>query len=96
MINADMRVYDYFTFGDVDAYGQPHLSEDVKGSVKMSINIINQSIQDNILYKNALYIGLTHDDVDDTFVIKYGDERLKVLYVNPKGRYKQVFLGSYE
>ena len=28
------------------------------------------------------------------FVIKYGDEMLKVLYVNPNGRYKQVFLGK--
>ena len=93
MINADMRVYDYLTYGDADRYGQPQLSKEVKGNVKMSINVISQSIQDSVLYKDASYIGLTHDStIDDTFVIKYGDERLKVLYVNPKGRYKQIFL----
>ena len=50
-------------------------------------------ITDNILYKNCAYIGLTTDaEVNDTYVIKYGSERLKVLYVNPMGRFKQVFL----
>lgn len=92
MINADMRSYDYFTFGDNNGYGQPTLSEEVKGQVKMAINISSQSIQDNVNYKDAQYVGLTHANVDDTYVIQYGEERLKVLYVNPKGRYKQVYL----
>ena len=93
MINTDMRLYDYFTYGDDDGYGQPALSTDPKGKIKMSINISSQSTQDNILYKDCSYVGLTHDaNVDDTYVIEYGDERLKVLYVNPKGRFKQVFL----
>ena len=93
MINRDMRAYNYFTFDGVNSYGQPQLSEDVKGSIKIAINILNQSTQDNIKYKDASYVGLTHNtEVNDTFVIQYGEERLKVLYVNPKGRYKQVFL----
>lgn len=94
MINADMRLYDYYTIGAPDAYGQPALSEDIKGSVKMAINITSQSTQDNINYKNAAYIGLTYDTVNDTFVIQYGEQKLKVLYVNPKGRLKQVFLAE--
>ena len=94
MINADMRIYDYYTYGNKDAYGQPQLSTEVKGSVKMAINISSQSIQDNINYKDANYIGLTHALLDDTFVIQYGDKKLKVLYVNPKGRLKQVFLAE--
>lgn len=93
MINTDMNLYDYFTFGDDDGYGQPALSTEPKGQIKMSINISSQSIQDNILYKDCSYVGLTHDaNVDDTYVIKYGEGKLKVLYVNPKGRLKQVFL----
>lgn len=87
-----MRLYDYFTFGELNAYGQPTLSSNPKGQIKMAINISSQSVQDNLRYKDATYIGLTHAKVDDTFVIQYGDERLKVLYVNPKGRLKQVFL----
>lgn len=93
MINNDMRTYNYFTYGEVDSYGQPQLSQNPQGTIKISINITSQSIQDNILYQDASYIGLTMDStVNDTFVIQYGEEKLKVLYVNPKGRYKQVFL----
>lgn len=94
MINTDMRKYDYFTYGELDRYGQASLSETVKGAVKMAINNTSTSIQDNILYKEATYIGLTQSPIDDTYVIKYGDEKLKVLYVIPKGRFKQVFMVS--
>lgn len=90
-----MRTYNYFTFGSDNGYGQPQLSEDAQGSIKMAINISSQSVADNIKYKEATYIGLTHDaKVDDTYVIEYGAEKLKVLYVNPKGRLKQVFMAE--
>lgn len=92
MINADMRLYNYFTFGELDSYGQPQLSQEVKGSIRMAINISSQSVQDNINYKDCGYIGLTHSLLDDSYVIQYGDKKLKVLYVNPKGRLTQVFL----
>lgn len=94
MINADMRTYNYFTFGALDSYGQPQLSQEPQGTVKMAINIASQSIQDNINYKDCSYVGLTHSLLDDTYVIQYGDKKLKVLYVNPKGRLKQVFLAE--
>lgn len=95
MINADMKLYNYFTYGDSDGYGQAQLSTDIKGSVKMAINTTSQSIQDNINYSNANYIGLTFDNnINDTFVIEYEDTKLKVLYVNKKGRLNQVFLGA--
>ena len=91
MINADMRFYDYFTYGEKDSYGQPQLSEK-QGTVKMSINTTSQRIQESIQYKGATYIGLTHAAIDDSYVIQYGEVKLKVLYVTPKGRYKQVFM----
>lgn len=88
-----MRLYNFFTFGEDDAYGQPQLSEEIKGQIKMAINTSSQSIQDNIRYKDCSYVGLTHDaNVNDTYVIDYEGEQLKVLYVNPKGRLKQVFM----
>jgi hypothetical protein len=92
MINADMRIYDYFTLGENNAYGQPSMSAEPVGTIKMAINISSQSVQDNINYKDCQYVGLTHAEVNDTYVIQYGNEKLKVLYVNPKGRYKQVFM----
>ena len=93
MINPDMRLYDYYTYGDDDGYGTPQLSTEVQGQIKIAINIASQSVQDNILFEDCTYIGLTNDaNVDSTYVLVYGDRKLKVLYVNPKGRYKQVYL----
>lgn len=95
MINIHFRQYDYFTLGVMDEYGQPTIPKDEQpeGSVKMAIFTSSQSVQDNILYQGCQYMGLTHDtEVNDTYVIQYGKERLKVLYVAPHGRLKQVYL----
>ena len=54
MINAQMREYDYSTFGVKDAYGQEVPSTTKAGSVKMAINIASQSVQDNSLYKMCI------------------------------------------
>lgn len=97
MINADMRVYDYFTLGTEDEYGQrtmPAQDAVPVGTVKMAINLTSQAVQDNINYQNANYVGLTHANVDDTYIIQYGEERLKVLYVNSQGRLNQVYMAT--
>ena len=94
MINADMRLYNYFSLGTEDEYGQQTMSNEPVGTVRMAINISSQAVQENINYTGATYVGLTHAKVDDTFVIEYGEERLKVLYVNDKGRLNQVFMAS--
>lgn len=95
MINIQMRKYDFFTLGEEDEYGQLQIpDENAKpvGEIKMSINTTSQSIQDNIRYKDATYIGLTHANVNDTYIIDFNGERLKVLYVNNMGRLNQVFM----
>lgn len=99
MINADMRNYNYFAYGDLDEYGQPQLIKDengepaVQGSIKIAIYESSQSVQDNINYLNAQYVGITaNGNINDTFVIKYGEELLKVLYVGSQGRFKRVYL----
>lgn len=95
MIKTDFREYDFYTYGDSDGYGQPVLSKNVQGTIKMAIFISSTAIQDNIAYKNASYIGLTHNSkVNDTYVIMYKNKRLKVLYVQSTGRFKQVYLGE--
>lgn len=96
MINTSMRTYNYYTLGAVDAYGQAQAEAAPGGTIKMSINISSQSTQDNILYKDCTYIGLTQAKIDDTYIIEYNGEKLKVLYINPFGRYKQVFLQGME
>ena len=93
MINTDMRSYDYFLYGEEDRYGQPQLSDTIQGSVKMSIYSTSTNIQDNINYKNAEFIGLTKDsNICDKYVIQHETDKLKVLYIIPKGRLKQVFM----
>lgn len=93
MINANMRLYDYYTIGDLDEYGQQKTSSEPQGKIKMAISISSQSVQDNILYQGCTYMGLTHDaEVNDAYIIGFGEERLKVLYVSPQGRLRQVFM----
>ena len=94
MINSDFRTYNYFTFGDANGYGQQQLSETAQGTIKLAIYVSSQAIQDNINYKNANYIGLTQAPIDDSYVIEYGAIKLKVLYVNPQGKYKQVMFAQ--
>lgn len=94
MINAQMHSYNYFTLGTLDEYGQPTVSKDPVGTIRMAINISSQSIGDNINYKDATYIGLTYANVDDTYIIDFNGERLKVLYVNKMGRLNQVFMSE--
>lgn len=102
MINNQMKQYGYYRYNsELDVYGQTTLIKDdngepvLQGTVKIAINTTSTNIQGNIQYKDATYLGITMDKaIDDTYVIQYGDERLKVLYVNPQGRYKQVFLNS--
>lgn len=91
-----MKQYNYFTFGEKDKYGQPQLSEEPQGTIRMAINLITKAIAENVNYSQATYIGLTRDaEVNDTYVIEYEGAKLKVLYVMPQGRLKQVFLSDY-
>lgn len=96
MINSKMRFYNYFTIGENNSYGQPQMpaaDAEPEGQVLMSIFTSSQSTQDNVNYKDCNYIGLTlNATVNDTYIIEFGNERLKVLYVNNEGRLKQVFM----
>lgn len=79
------------TRGEVEE--EPTSSTDTEvNTIKMAINLSNQHNNNNIIYTEADYIGLTTDQVDDTYIIEYGDYKLKVKYVNPIGRFKQVAL----
>lgn len=94
MINANMREYDYFTL-EKNEYGQEVIPQDAQpvGKIKIAIFVSSQSVQNNILYAGATYVGFTHNtEVNDTFVINFNGERLKVLYTSPNSRLRQVFL----
>lgn len=96
MINARTKLYNYFTLGSDNGYGQPQMpaaNAEPEGQIKMALYTSSQATQDNVNYKDCNYIGLTQDAaVNDTYIIENGNERLKVLYINAEGRLKQVFL----
>lgn len=92
MVNADMRTYDYYLYQDNDAYAQPQLSQDVQGTIKIAIYTASQGIKDSVAYTGTEYIGLTHDAINDKYVILHNDEKLKVLYINTRGTWKQVYM----
>lgn len=93
MITTATRTYNYSALGENDEYGIPALSDEPSGTIKMAIYVSSHSVQDNINYLDCNYVGLTTDtSVNDKMIIHFGSEKLKVLYVNPQGRYKQVFL----
>lgn len=59
----------------------------------MAIYTQTTNIIDSVRYKDATYMGLTTSPLlDESAVIEYGEEKLKVLYIVPDGRYKQVYL----
>lgn len=94
MINAQMTEYKYYPYKE-NSYGEAIIDEGSSGSILMAINLVNQSVSDNPLYTNATYIGLTYNkEISDKHVIQYGNQKLKVLYVNPIGRYKQVYMAK--
>lgn len=94
MINNDIRDYSYFLLGDYDEYGQLTPTDKPQGTIKMAIYVLTQTVSDTSPYSEASYIGLTNSDIDDTYIVQYGEERLKVLYTQPRGVLKQVFLQS--
>lgn len=94
MINLEFQTYNYFQYGEKNAHGQQTLSNKPTGAVKMAIYPTTQTIQGNIKYKDATFMGLTYALLDDSCVIQYGEAKLKVLYINPKGRLKQVFMAE--
>lgn len=100
MIFSNMRYYDYWLITVNEEYQQevlPDAAAEPTGQVKLAIYPTSTGTQENILYANCSYVGLTFDaEIDDKYIIQYGTERLKVMYKQPIGRYKQVFLKRVE
>ena len=96
MIGNNMRPYVFYKISYNAAYGQevmPPEDAEPEGTVRLSIFTTSKGTQENILYTNCSYMAFTFDaGIDDKYIIQYGKERLKVMYAQNVGRYKQVFL----
>lgn len=91
-IASRMKNYGVAGFGELDAYGQKKKPTKPTRYITADIEILSQQINDTVLYKDAEYIGISHDTLTDQDYVFYEDEILKVLYVNNKGRYNQFFM----
>ena len=94
MICNDMRLYNYYTYSGKDAYAQPKLSAEPVGQARIAIYLSTQSVQDNINYSSATYVGLTNALLDDSCVIDYEGKKLKVLYIDTRSRFKQLYMSE--
>ena len=102
MINASMREYDYFLISaETNGYGQHTLIKNengdpvVQGTIKMAISIASQSVNENITYQGANYVGITHDkNMNDHYIISYKGKLLKVQYITDS-RFRIAYLGDY-
>lgn len=94
MINSLMKKYSYYLLPDADEYGQQVLKDDAApaGVIEIAITERSKGLSDSNLYSAAQYIGLTLNSIDDKYIIQYGEDKLKVIYVTPSTRYSQAFL----
>lgn len=91
-INSRMKSYNYYLYGEYNDYGEKVLSDKPNGVIEIDITLRQQNTKESILYEGATYIGLTKDNqIDSSYIVDYNGQRLKVLYVNPFGRFYQVF-----
>jgi hypothetical protein len=80
------------TMGGQDEYGQDLNAPISQSSITLTFGLYTHQQTDDIRYQDVEYTGLTVYDVADNQVIQIGDKKYKVLFVNPFGRMKQVFL----
>lgn len=100
MIANNTRLYDYWKISVNEEYGQevlPAADAAAAGQVKLTITPTSTGTQDNILYANCAYVGITYDaEIDDKYIIQYGKERLKVKYIQQHGKRRFVYLQRVE
>ena len=87
MVEANMQAYPLYKLTGPDAYGDYAMEPD--GTARISVSLYTQNNTENVLYKDAKYIGLTWDArITDSNIVK-------VKLVNPFGRLCQLVLGEY-
>lgn len=80
------------TMGGQDEYGQDLMNELDRKPITLTFGLYNHKQTDDIRYEDVEYTGLTIYDVFDDQIIQIGEDRYKVLFANPFGRMRQVFL----
>ena len=91
MFARDMRLYDVYTLGDTDAYGQkgaPAYSRTIKAAIYERAQMVGQ----NALYIEGDFIALTRSNLTSSDFIHDGQRVYKVLYMERRGTYNQAYM----
>jgi len=92
VINRSEQPALLYTMGGQDEYGQDLVEPIAQKKITLTFGLYNHKQTDDIRYEDVEYTGLTPYDVADDQVIELNGFKYKVLFVNPFGRMKQVFL----
>lgn len=93
MINRVLKQAQVLNKYSKDEYGQRHSSEAFSHIIDITFGLFDNTISNDIRYANCKYVGLTKDTslTDNDYLIIDGQE-YKIEFINPFGRWVQVFM----
>lgn len=93
MINRELVNATVETYGGYDEYGQQLGELQSTKEIKVAIGYYTHTATEDIRYQDVKYYGLTKDKtITDKDYLIVGDNKYKVLFVNPTTRWAQLFL----
>lgn len=94
MINREMRKANLITYAPgVDEYGQPRKGEQSKRDIELTFRIYSHSPVEDIRFNEVTHTGLTADKtITDTNAIELEGKTYNIKFVNPEGRFAQLFM----
>ena len=93
MINRELVDATVETYGGYDEYGQQLAEKTAERNITVAIGYYTHSATDDIRYQDVKYYGLTKDrNITDKDYIIVGENKYKVMFVNPTTRWTQLYL----
>lgn len=93
MINRVLKEAQVINKYSKDEYGQRHSSLASSHTISITFGLYEHNMSNDIRYADCKYVGLTKDTTltDNDYLLIDGKE-YKVQFINPFGRWVQVFM----
>ena len=93
LFNRTLQTLVVHTHGGVDDYGYQLAEELSTRKIEGSVSLYQHTQTSDIRYIDCEYVVLTKDkDISVNDSIEINGKEMKVMFVNPYGRLKQVFI----
>lgn len=93
MINRELVKATVETYGGLDEYGQELAELQNEREIMVAVGFYTHTATDDIRYQDVKYYGLTKDrNITDKDYLVVGENKYKVLFVNPTTRWTQLYL----